>query len=109
MVQQGRYEHPARFLDEGRGYLDQILEIRRSIEKHIDLMPQIARQYYNVGDDLTFIYKYALLDTVNHCLVLRYFARTHHDPLLAGYQIFFVYDTIARDVTKVYTNEVPLE
>jgi hypothetical protein len=40
---------------------------------------------------------------------LRYFARTHHDPLLAGYEIFFSYDNHKKRISTIYTNEVPLE
>jgi len=109
MVSQGRYDHPARFLDEGREYHSSILKIRTVIEKYFDLMPLITEQYYTVEYDLVFTYKYALLDTMRHSVVLRYFARTHNDPVLAGYQIFFVYDTIAKEIIEIFTNEVPLE
>lgn len=109
MVQQGRYDRPAVFLDEGREYCTAVLDIRRIIEKHFDLMPLITRQYYTVDPDLRFTYKYVVLDTVAHTFVLRYFVRTHNDPLIAGYEIFFACDTATRQVVEIFTGEVPLE
>ena len=109
MVEKGRYNHPAMFLDEGGAYRDQVLDIRRSIEKHADLMPLIARQYFHVASDPVFTYKYVMLDTLNDCFVLRYFAYVYKDPRLAGYEIFFRYSNQRQDITGIYTNEVPLE
>jgi hypothetical protein len=109
MVNKGRYDRPAVFLDEGREYRASVLEIRRVIEKHFDLMPLITKQYYPVDRDLAFTFKYVLLDTIDRCFVLRYFARTHNDPLLAGYEIFFASDTATKQVTGIFTGEVPLE
>jgi hypothetical protein len=108
MVSKGRYDQPAMFLDQGQ-YQEPVLKLRRIIEKHFDLMSDITRQYYKVEDNLVFAFNYASLDTVGDKFVLRYFARTRQDPLLAGYQIFFVYDRVLKQFTRIYTSEVPLE
>jgi len=109
MIIKGRYSRSAVFLDEGGIHCKQVLKIRTMIEKHFHLMPLIAEKYYQMDREPVFTFKYVLYDTVDHCYVLRYFARMHRDPVLAGYEIFFNYDADTKRIIEVYTNEVPLE
>ena len=108
-VEMGKYRGPTIFLRDGAQYKDIIDKIREAIEQDHDLFPEITRKYYDVPDILVYKFKFAALDTVMDNFVLRYFARIYNHPIIAGYQIQFVFRVDSRRLTRIYTKEVALE
>ncbi|MEO0206569.1 MAG: hypothetical protein ABIL22_07850 [candidate division WOR-3 bacterium] len=82
---------------------------RREIEKNTDLLPLITRQLFDVKEDLIYQYKFTWLDDTNKFLIVRYFAHIYKDPIFAGYQILFVYDTKTNKLLRIFVSDVPLE
>ncbi|UCC11251.1 MAG: hypothetical protein JSW02_07805 [candidate division WOR-3 bacterium] len=108
-VYQGRYTGTTRFLRDGAEYKETVDMIRREIEAHEDLLMVMTGKYFPVDRLRTYKFKFAMVDETQGELILRYFARLPDHPVFAGCQLQFVYDLDAKQLTKIFTSEVPLE
>ena len=108
-VYQGRYQGTTRFLRDGAEYKKTVDMIRREIEAHEDLLMVMTQKYFPVDDLMPYTFKFAMVDETQRELILRYFARLPDHPIFAGCQLQFVYDLDTRQLTKIFTSEVPLE
>lgn len=109
VVVMGKYRGTAIFLRDGAQYKNIIDRIRDEIEKDSHLFPEITRHHYDIPELLVYRFKFAAIDTVEDNFILRYFARIYNHPILAGYQIQFVFDTESLRLVHIYTKEVGLE
>jgi hypothetical protein len=108
LVHKDSYRGKLIFLADGREYLQTVDHLRVVIEKNMDIFDLISEKFYPIPH-LGYRFKFAVLDSQNNSLVLRYFARIPEHPLYAGYQIQMVFDVGSRKLKKIYTSEVPLE
>ncbi len=108
-VEKGDYRGTLIYMSHPGRYEKLVERYRHEIEKNIDLLPRITKQFFDVKEDLIFQYKFTWLDDNNKFLVLRYFAHIYKDPVYAGYQILFVYDTKLHKLIKIFISDVPLE
>jgi hypothetical protein len=109
LVEKGSYRGTTEYIGSGDSLARTIARYRGGIEKDPDLLPKITRYCYRVPDILVFRYKMALLDRSAHALVLRYFAPIYDDHLIAGYQVFLVFDLDRDELIRACVSEVPLE
>lgn len=109
IVAQDTYRGHAVFLRDAGEFEDVVAELRAEIEKNINLLPVITRNFFSVSQELHYKFKLIMLDKEKNYLILRYFARIAEHTLYAGYQIQFVVDIDARRIIKIYSAEVPLE
>ena len=109
IVSVGKYHGTTIFLRDGAQYKSVIDEIRDEIEGNRYLLPKITRLHYDVPGSLVYKFKFAAHDSVMDNFILRYFARIYDHPILAGYQIQFVFNTHSRALLNIYTSEVGLE
>jgi len=105
----GKYKEATIFLRDGAEYKRVVDEFRSEIEKNRALLLMITKEHYDVSGMLFYKFKFAALDSIRTYLILRYFARIYNHPLLAGYQIQFVFNAESRELVKIYTAEVALE
>lgn len=108
-VYQGRYRGTTRFLRDGAEYKDIVDVIRAEIEAHEDLLLIMTEKYFPIDELMAYKFKFVLVDETQGELILRYFARLPDHPVFAGCQLQFVYDLDSRQLTKIFTSEVPLE
>lgn len=94
---------------DGAEYKRVVDGFRSEIEKNRALLLMITKEHYDVSGMLFYKFKFAALDSIRTYLILRYFARIYNHPLLAGYQIQFVFNAESRELVKIYTAEVALE
>jgi hypothetical protein len=109
LVEEGTYRGFPRYMQHPGAYEAVVRRCRAQIEKNDDLMPLITGRFFTVTGELSYQYKFASIDSVSQCLIIRYFARIADNPLYAGYQIQFVYALRRRDFVRVFTSRVPLE
>lgn len=109
LVVKGTYNGTAEYIGQGENYGPAVKRYRWLVEKNIDLLPRLTRVHFSAPGYLNYGYKMALLDRLKNFLVLRYFARIYGDPLIAGYQLFFVFDLSRDKLARVFSSEVPLE
>jgi len=109
LVSKGSYKGTADYIGHGENYIPVVDRYRRLIENNINLLPKITRHHFSAPETLNFDFKMVLLDRSNNLLVLRYFAPIFHDHLIAGYQLYFVFDPGRDRLTRIYSSEVPLE
>jgi len=105
----GKYKEATIFLRDGAEYKRVVDGFRSEIEKNRALLLMITKEHYDVSGMLFYKFKFAALDSIRTYLILRYFARIYNHPLLAGYQIQFVFNAESRELIKIYTAEVALE
>jgi hypothetical protein len=109
LVVKDSYRGTAEYIGPGDDYGPILKRYRRQIEKNLDFLPRITRHHFRVPDILHFDYKMVLLDRTNDFLVLRYYAPIRGDHLIAGYQLFFVFDLDRNKLVRICSSEVPLE
>jgi hypothetical protein len=109
IVKIGKYRGTAIFLRDGAQYKESIDVLRSEIERDGDLLPKITRIHYDVAEILVYKFKFAAFDSVMDNFILRYFARLYDHPILAGYQIQFVFSADSRELVSIFTLEVGLE
>ncbi len=109
LVEKGTYRGTLKYMPQPGQYEKLVNKYRREIENNLDLLPLMTMQHFPVKEALVYQYKFTWLDEENNFLVLRYFAHIFNDPIYAGYQILFVYDTSNNRIIKIYVSEVPLE
>lgn len=109
LVEKGDYRGRLIYMSHPGKYEKLVERYRREIEKNSDLLPLITRQLFAVKEELIYRYKFTWFDETNKMLVLRYFAHIFNDPVYAGYQILFVYDTKTNRLVKIFVLNVPLE
>lgn len=109
IVVAGKYKEATIFLRDGAEYKRVVDGFRSEIEKNRALLLMITKEHYDVSGMLFYKFKFAALDSIRTYLILRYFARIYNHPLLAGYQIQFVFNAESRELIKIYTAEVALE
>lgn len=108
-AEKGDYRGTLIYMPHPGKYEKLVERYRREIEKNIDLLPLITKQFFDVKEHLIYQYKFTWLDDTNKFLVLRYFAHIYKDPVYAGYQILVVYDTKIHKPIKIFVSDVPLE
>ncbi len=108
-VEKGDYRGTLIYMPHPGKYEKLVERYRGEIEKNIELLPWITKQFFELKEDLIYQYKFTWLDDANKFLVLRYFAHIYKDPIYAGYQILFVYDTKCHRLIKILVSDVPLE
>lgn len=109
IVKMGKYRGRAIFLRDGAQYKKSIDVLRSEIERDGDLLPKITRIHYDVPEILVYKFKFAAFDSMMDNFILRYFARLYDHPILAGYQIQFVFNADSRELVSIFTLEVGLE
>jgi hypothetical protein len=109
LVVKGSYNGTADYIGQGENYTPAVKRYCRLIEKNIDLLPQITRHHFSAPGTLNFDFKMVLVDRQNNFLVLRYFAPIFGDHLIAGYQLFFVFDLGRNELIRIFSSAVPLE
>jgi hypothetical protein len=109
LVSMGKYRSKTAILKDGGAFKDLVHALREEIEEHKDLLPLITRVHYDPDDSLVYKFKYAALDSISNSIVLRYFARIKNHPIIAGYQIQFIFHVHSRELLDIYTLEVDLE
>ncbi|UCG90951.1 MAG: hypothetical protein JSV97_07640 [candidate division WOR-3 bacterium] len=109
IVEKDTYRGTPVYMGQGGDYKELVTSLRLDIEKNIDLLPFITKNFFSVEYELSYRFKFAAVDREKSCLILRYFARIPDHPLYAGYQIQFVFDMHTKKLLKVFTAEVPLE
>jgi len=109
LVVKGSYNGTADYIGQGENYTPAVKRYCRLIEKSIDLLPQITRHHFSAPSTLNFDFKMVLVDRQNNFLVLRYFAPIFGDHLIAGYQLFFVFDLSRNALIRIFSSAVPLE
>ncbi|MGB3342208.1 MAG: hypothetical protein WBB37_12105 [bacterium] len=109
IVNMGKYRGTALFLRDGAQYKEIIDVLRSEMERNGDLLPKITRIHYDAPGILVYKFKFAALDSVMDNFILRYFARLYDHPILAGYQIQFVFNADSRELVSIFTFEVGLE
>jgi hypothetical protein len=109
IVSMGKYRGTITMLRDGAQYKEIIDGLRSEIEQNRDLLPEITRRHYDVPEILVYKFKFAALDSVMANIILRYFARIYDHPILAGYQIQFVFSIDSGALVNIFTSEVGLE
>ncbi len=109
IVVKGRFSGRPTFLNQGRQYKNLVDDLRGKIEKNRDILPLITKKFFSATGRLIYKFKFVAFDEEKNSLILRYFARTMNHPVYAGYQIQFVFDLKTKDITEIYTAEVPYE
>ncbi len=109
IVEKGDYRGTLIYMPNPGEYEKFVSKYKKEIEKNIDLLPLMTRKLFIVEEDLVYQYKFTWLDEQNKFLVLRYFAHIYKDPVYAGYQIQFVYDTKTNKLIKIFVLNIPLE
>ncbi len=109
IVEKETYRGTPMYVGQGGDYQDLVTSLRLDIEKNIDLLPLITKNFFSVEYQLSYRFKFAAIDKEKSYLILRYFARIPDHPLYAGYQTQFVFDVHTKKLLKIYTAEVPLE
>ncbi|MEO0137564.1 MAG: hypothetical protein ABIL39_07945 [candidate division WOR-3 bacterium] len=108
-VERGDYRGTLIYMPHPGKYERLVERYRREIERNIDLLPWITKHFFDIKEDLIYQYKFTWLDEGHKFLVLRYFAHIYKDPIYAGYQMLFVYDTRSHKLIKICVTNVPLE
>jgi hypothetical protein len=109
LVQEGRYPGRARIAN-GDPALEKLVKPwRAEIEGNPELLRAIAEKYFSLPEESHFKYMYVGEDASADQVVLRYFAHDPHPIIMAGWQIFLVFDRRAKSLAAVYASEVPLE
>jgi hypothetical protein len=109
LVVKGSYNGTADYIGQGENYTPAVKRCRRLIEKSLNLLPMITRRHFSAPGNLNFDFKMVLLDRAGNSLVLRYYAPIFGDQIVAGYQLFFVFDLSRDKLTRIFSSEVPLE
>jgi hypothetical protein len=109
LITKGSYKGTADYNGQGENYTPAVKRCRRLIEKSIDLLPMITRHHFPAPGNLNFDFKMVLLDRTGNALVLRYYAPIFGDNIVAGYQLFFVFDLSRDELIRIFSSEVPLE
>jgi hypothetical protein len=108
-VNKGQYRGTPAFLRDGAKYKPMVDDFRSDIAEHFPLLPKITRHIFDIQDSLLYKFKYAAIDSNANVLILRYFSRIYNHPMLAGYQIQFVFDLQSTGLSEIFVDEVPLE
>ncbi|MGD9379878.1 MAG: hypothetical protein PVI51_04860 [candidate division WOR-3 bacterium] len=109
IVSKGTYHGRLEFLRNGGKYVQSVEKFRAEIEQdEMMLLNMITDRFHRIPHG-EYRFKFAAVDEVSDCLVLRYFARIFEHRILAGYQIQFVFARASGKLLKIFTAEVPLE
>ncbi|MGB9720167.1 MAG: hypothetical protein ACPL28_01625 [bacterium] len=109
LVEKGNYPGTLKYMPHPAQYEGYVNRCRREIERNLDLLPIMTKQYFTITQKLVYQYKFTWLDEDNQILLLRYFAHIYNDSVFAGYQILFVYDIRKNKIVKIFVSDVPLE
>ncbi len=109
IVEEGTYRGTLKYMPQPGKYEKLVSRYRKEIEKNLDLLPVMTRQYFQTREELIYQYKFTWLDEEENILVLRYFAHVYNDPIYAGYQILFAYRIATNRLLRILVSEVPLE
>jgi hypothetical protein len=83
--------------------------LRSDVEAHEQVLRKLVRGRLDVKSPLEFQFMYVGHDSVNHRLILRYFARAAVQKEIAGWQAQIVYSLPSLRPVHAYVQAVPLE
>ena len=109
IVSKGTYHGRLKFLGYGGEDLESVDRLRAEIEQDEMILLNMITDRFHTLPHAAYKFKFAAVDEISGCLVLRYFARIVEHPIIAGYQIQFVFKRATGRLLKIFTAEVPLE
>jgi hypothetical protein len=108
-VDVGRYPDFLRMLPADHPLVFKAGPLRADIEAHEQVLRKLVRDHLEVKSPLEFQFMYVGRDSVNHRLILRYFARAAVQREIAGWQAQLVYSLPSLRPLHAYVQAVPLE
>ena len=110
VVKRGRVPYASRKIESPSEYDDLIREIRDTIAKNPGVIQKITTHFFSeIPKNLTFQYRFSLLDKEKEKVILRYFAKIPESEVFAGVAFQFVVDVKTKEVLNIYTIRVPFE
>jgi hypothetical protein len=108
-VEAGRYRDFLRMLPADHPLAVKAGPLRADVEAHEPVLRKLVRDHLAVKSPLEFQFMYVGYDSVNHRLILRYFARAAVQNEIAGWQAQLVYSLPSLRPMHAYVQAVPLE
>ncbi|MGQ9707298.1 MAG: hypothetical protein ACUVUR_00270 [bacterium] len=90
-------------------YYEKIKDLREDIESNEPILRKLIREHIPVKSPLEFNFSYAGIDSVNHRLILRYFAPNLRSEEIAGWQVQIIYRLPGPILERAFVWSVPLE
>jgi hypothetical protein len=108
-IEVGRYRDFLRMLPADHPLAVKAGRLRTDVETHEQVLRRLVRDRLEVKSPLEFQFMYVGYDSVNHRLILRYFARAAVQKEIAGWQTQLVYSLPSLRPMHAYVQAVPLE